>query len=502
MKLRTRIVPTASGKRAVQVVSQVGKKLTVHKHIGSFTTDAEKFVLQENARSYIQAITGQQEALQYLSNQQLFDQIEITGSQPLFAHQLFSSLYDKLGFNTYDDALIKDLVIARLYRPSSKLATQEILSDCFNIEYSMRTIYRHMRSALKAGIQTSYQQALVSFARTTLGDELRLVFYDVSTLYFDSQLKTELKDFGFSKDHRPADTQLVIGLVVNKQGFPLYFDIFPGNSFEGHTFIPVVLKLKKLLKEPNLVVVADAGMLSRVNLSDLDSAGIQFVIGARLANLPLKDITDITKALDKQPNAIAESTYRMPNGSYRLIASYSQKRADKDRRTREKATERAKKIISNPATATSRYRFVKKADDEAKYELHQALIDKAVQLEGVKGYVTNTDLGAALIMERYRDLWRIERAFRISKSDLMARPMYHKLDESVKAHVCLVFASLAITKYIEIETGMSHRRVIAVCSKLLTHTVINTSTGESRQKEAKLTNTDTQHDLDKLKALL
>lgn len=502
MSLRTRIVPTGSGKQAVQVVSQVGKKLTVIKHIGSFATDKEKGVLQNKAQEYIQSLTGQQNALDYLSEQQFFDQIEITSSQPLFAYQLFAGLYDKLGFNSYEDGLIKDLVVARLYRPSSKLAAQEILSDSFNINYSIRTVYRHMSRALNAGIQANYQQALVSFTRTTLGDELRLVFYDVSTLYFDSQLKTELKDFGFSKDHRPADTQVVIGLVVNKQGFPLYFDIFAGNTFEGHTFVPIVLKLKKLLKQPNLVVVADAGMLSRVNLADLDDAGIKFVIGARLANLSLKAIETISNTLDKKPNASIESTYRMPSGNYRLIASYSKKRADKDQRTRQKAVDRAQKIITNPATATSRYRFVKKSDDKTKYELNQSLIDKAKQLEGIKGYVTNTTLDASLIMERYRDLWRIERAFRISKSDLMARPMYHKLDESVKAHVCLVFASLAITKYIEIQTGMSHKRVVTVCSKLLTHTVVNNVTGESKEKITKLINTDTLEDLDKLKKLL
>ena len=253
--------------------------------------------------------------------------------------------------------------------------------------------------------------------------------------------------------------------------------------------------------QPDLVVVADAGMLSRVNLADLDDAGIKFVIGARLANLSLKAIETISNTLAKKPNATIESTYHMPSGNYRLIASYSKKRADKDQRTRQKAVDRAQKIITSPTTATSRYRFVKKSDDQTKYELNQLLIDKAKQLEGIKGYVTNTTLDASLIMERYRDLWRIERAFRISKSDLMARPMYHKLDESVKAHVCLVFASLAITKYIEIQTGMSHKRVVTVCSKLLTHTVVNNVTGESKEKITKLIDTDTLEDLDKLKKL-
>ena len=203
--LRTRVVRTGSGNQALQVVSKVGERLTVHKHIGSFSTEAGKLALMSKARAYIETVSQQPDMFEAYASEQLLKRIAITRSQPLFAYQLFSSLYDKLGFSAYDDAVIKDLVIARVYRPSSKLAAQEILSDSFNIDYSIRTIYRHVGQALKAGIQTTYQKALVSFARDTLGDELRLVFYDVSTLYFDSQLKTELKDFGFSKDHRPAD---------------------------------------------------------------------------------------------------------------------------------------------------------------------------------------------------------------------------------------------------------------------------------------------------------
>jgi len=500
--LRIRIVPTASGNRAIQVVSKSGEHLTVHKHIGSFKTEDGKLVLMDKAHLYIESQNQQPNLFATYNSQQLVKNIDITASQPLFAYKLFSSLYDKLGFNTYNDALIKDLVIARLYQPGSKLASQDTLAQEFSIEYSMRTIYRHIKKALKDGIQHAYCQAMIDFSRQTLGDELHLVFYDVTTLYFDSQLKTDLKNFGFSKDHRPADTQIVVGLVVNKQGFPLYFDIFAGNSFEGHTFIPVVKTVKRLLKRPNLVVVADAAMLSRINLEDLNKAHIHFVIGARMANLPVKKITTISESLSQKPGTI-ETTY----DKYRLVCDYSEKRATRDRQTIQKAINKANQLITQPAKATSRYRFVKKTvqldsrqTPTQPYELNQVLIDKAQALVGMKGYVTNTSLDATLIIERYHDLWLIERAFRISKSDLLARPIHHKLDDSVKAHVCLVFATLAITKYLDIETGLSHRQILAVCSKMLTHTVVNKATGESVTLDTKLSD-DKQELINRLQAL-
>ena len=284
--MRVRIVPLKTGKRAIQVVSKRWGKLIVHKHIGTITTEDQKQVLLEKAREYIKFQTGQTELFTPPEYLQLKN-VVITQSQPLFLYHLLCRIYNHLGLDRCGDSLIRDLIVARIYQPQSKRETREILSDSFGISYSLLTIYRHLKKAIGKNLKEQFQTALIDFARKGLNDSLRLVFYDVTTLAFDSQTKAGLKDFGFSKDHRFTDVQIVVGLVVNRQGFPLYFDIFNGRTFEGKTFISVIENIKSLLKNPELVVIADAAMINRINVEELDKRNIGFIVGARLANLPV-----------------------------------------------------------------------------------------------------------------------------------------------------------------------------------------------------------------------
>ena len=481
--MRIRVVSTASGKHALQVVSKRSGVVKVHKHIGTYGNDSEKAILYQKAQDYIQKYSGQVSFTDYLTSPSLSDVI-ITQSRPLFAYELLSRCYDKLGFAQYPDSLIKDLVISRLYHPASKRGLHEYIYESLGRSYSLRTIYRHVKQSLKNGIKEAFQEALITFARQDLGDTLQLVFYDVTTLYFDSQVKTTLKDFGFSKDHHSTDTQIVIGLVVNKQGFPLYFDVFSGKTFEGHTLVGVIENIQQLLQSPELIVVADAAMLSQDNIDHMMAKKIGFIVGARLANLPLRFIDQVHTQLNKQDNNIAIFSYR----NQRLICQYSAKRASKDRSDRIKQIERAKTVIDHPTGIMGRYRFVKKAKD-LKYLINTKLIDKAEKLEGVKGYITNTNLETQMVIDRYHDLWHIENSFRITKSDLEARPIFHRLDETIKAHMFMVFAGLAISKYIEQSTGMSIKKVLQHSSRVLTHTIINTKTGETIDKETSIDDT-------------
>ena len=480
--MRIRVVVTASGKHALQVVSKRSGIVTVHKHIGTYGNSSEKAFLYKKARDYIQSYTGQGSFDDYITSPSLAD-IIVTQSRPLFAYELISRCYDKLGFARYPDPIIKDLVIARLYHPASKRELREHIYESLGRHYSLRTIYRHVKRSLETGIQEQFQEALITFARQGLGDTLQLVFYDVTTLYFDSQVRTTLKDFGFSKDHRSGNTQIVIGLVVNQQGFPLYFDVFSGKTFEGHTLITVIQNIQTLLQAPELIVVADSAMLSQENIDRLVAKEIGFIVGARLANLPLSLIDQIHDKLNKQDNNIALFTYR----SQRLVCQYSEKRAVKDRYDRNRQIEKAKKVIDSPSKVMGRYRFVKKTKD-LKYLINTELIEKAGKLEGVKGYITNTTLDAQIVIDRYHDLWHIENSFRITKSDLQARPIFHHLDETIKAHMVLVFAGLAISKYIEQSTGMSINKVLQYSSRILTHTMLNTKTGEKIDKETTIEN--------------
>jgi transposase len=493
--MRVREVPTASGKHALQVVSKRFGKVRVHKHIGTYGNDSEKAVLYQKARDFIQKNSRQVSFADYLTRVSLSDVI-ITQSRPLFAYGLLSRCYDKLGFSRYPDKLIKDLVISRLYHPASKRGLHEHICESLGRSYSLRTIYRHLKQSLAKGVREQFQEALIAFARQSLGDILQLVFYDVTTLYFDSQVKTALKDFGYSKDHRSADTQIIIGLVVNKQGFPLYFDIFSGKTFEGHTLLKVIEDIKQLLQSPELVVVADAAMLSQGNIDQMAAKEIGFIVGARLATLPLGLIEQIHTQLNKQDQRIAVLSYR----NQRLICQYSAKRAAKDRSDRIRQIERAKGVIAHPTGIIGRYRFVKKAKG-LKYSINDELIGKAEKLEGIKGYITNTNLEPQKVIERYHDLWHIENSFRITKSDLEARPVFHRLDETIKAHMVLVFAGLAISKYIELATGMSIKKVLQYTSRVLTHTMINTKTGEKIDKETTILNPSHQQIIERLRSV-
>lgn len=492
--MRIRVVPTASGKHAIQVVSKRHSVLIVHKHIGSYSNTSERSVLYEKAKAYIAETTGQGSLLDLLSSCRPSD-VAISENRPLFIYRILSATYDKLGLNTYADPLIKDLVIARIFRPASKRGTQEILADLFNRQWSLVTIYRHLKKAIDSGLKDAFQKALLDFAGNELHDSLRLVFYDVTTLYFESTLRAGIRDVGFSKDHRPQETQIVVGLVVNRQGFPLYFDVFHGRVFEGHTLTSVVENIQKLLNNPELVVVADSAMLSQENIDQLAGNEIGFIVGARMANLPWNLIDEIASELNHHDNKTVTVTYR----GQRLICQYLQKRADKDKSDREKQLTRAQAIIDAPAEKMRRYRFVKMMGQTV--SLNVDLIARAEKLNGIKGYLTNTQLPEATVIERYHDLWRIERAFRVAKSDLEARPIFHHLDEAIKAHLVIVFAGLAISTYIEIKTGMTIHTVLKLAGKVLTHKVTNTKTGETAYVETTIENPETSAKINLIRSL-
>lgn len=492
--MRVRIVPTFQGKHTVQVVSKHLGKLTVHKHLGTFTTEEQKQNLLKEAKAYIKSQTGQQE---------LFDPPEclrlksvmITQSQPLFLYRLLCRVYDKLGFNICSDPLVRDLIVARIYMPSSKRETCEILQDLFGVSYSLATIYRHLKKAVDSGLKEQFQTALVSFAKKELSDSLHLVFYDVTTLAFDSQAKMGLKDFGFSKDHRFTDVQIVVGLVVNHQGFPLYFDVFNGKIFEGKTFLSVVENIRNLLNNPNLIVIADAAMISRINIEELDKKGIGFIVGARLANISMMLQDQISKEISGQDLKTTTVSYL----KHRLICQYLTKRAGKDRSDRKKQIDKATKVIASPSQIPRRFRFVQNLN--GKFVLNDTLIAKAKKLEGIKGYLTNTNLDENTVIERYHDLWKIEKAFRITKSDLEARPIFLRLDKTITCHLIIVFAGLAICRFLEIKANLSIQRILKIAEKVLTHKATNTQTGEIALIETTIINKELKEKIDFLNSL-
>ena len=234
---------------------------------------------------------------------------------------------------------------------------------------------------------------------------------------------------GFSKDHKHHQPQIVIGLIVTREGFPISYQIFKGNTFEGNTFLPCLLAFKNKHQIKSLTVVADSAMLSKQNLETLIASGLNYIISSRLANLKESLINQI----DLEITRVNGRMIRLDN----LIVDYRSQRYLKDRAEMDKQLNRAKLKLNTKTEKITNIKYLK--NDKAVQYLNQELIDKNTKLLGLKGYVTNLKDSNKEIVDYYHNLVKIEHAFRIAKSDLEARPIYHHKEESIKNHIFICF---------------------------------------------------------------
>jgi len=357
------------------------------------------------------------------------------------------------GFAVLDSALLRDLAFMRVLEPTSKLRSIELFNRYFGATYTRNTLYKGL-PALRL-LRAEVERAAVSYAKNNLGFDFSVVFYDVTTLYFETFQDDQLRRLGYSKDNKSNQPQVLIGLVVTPEGYPIATELFPGNTFEGNTILPVLQKLKQVHAIESLTVVADAAMLSLDNLRLLRGAGLTYIVGARLGNLPVEQLREISTQLNQ-----TEEHYLSVVTPYgKLICDYSRQRAHKDRSDRNKQIQRAQEQLAHPAKMKRRSRYIRE-QKRAALELNQALIEADKLREGLKGYYTNLEhLPEKLIVSRYKDLWNVERSFRMAKTDLAARPIYHHKRESIETHLLVVFVALCLAKSIELNTGYSIKRV-------------------------------------------
>ena len=453
--LKVRTTKTNSGSTAVQVVSNTTNKVNVVKHIGSGRTVQEIDDLKKLGYQYINNLIIQSGQISLLKEEnplmfleELISNISIKDSFHTFAHEYLSCIYDINGFNSLGDNILKDLAIMRIIEPVSKEESIDLMREYFNIKYAYATLHRELQKIVDS--KSDIESVAVEYARKNLNFDFSLVFYDVTNLYFESFKSDEFRKPGYNKDGKSQQPQVAIGLVVNKDGYPISIEIFEGNKFEGHTFIPVILNLKKKYNIKTLTVVADAAMLSFSNMQDLEDNGLSFIVGARLSKVDKELLQSITDKLNKK-----ESKYIKTDTKYgTLICDYSIKRAQKDKSDRLKQIRKAEYHIQYPSKHR-RPRFVKKMDKE-RFEINKELIEYDELKEGIKGYYTNLDdISPQLIVSRYHDLWHVEKSFRIAKSDLKARPIYHRKQDMILSHILIVFVSLCMSKSLELQTGYS-----------------------------------------------
>jgi transposase len=281
-------------------------------------------------------------------------------------------------------------------------------------------------------------------------------------LYFETFEEDDLRKNGFSKDNKSQQPQVVVALMVSKEGFPIAYEVFPGNTFEGHTIIPVVKKFIKRNAVKNTTIVADAAMISAENIDQLTKNNINYIVGARLGNLSYKVIDEIDKNVSREDGK--STRINLENGY--LICSYSSVRYRKDKYEMEKQITSAKQVIENP-TKRKKMKFTTSIGQ--RLELNEKLIEKTEKLLGIKGYHTNleeNDVDNQTIINRYHELYKIEQAFRISKHDLRTRPIFHFKEEPIKLHLLICFMALVISKHIEIQTDISIKRFIQEAKKI------------------------------------
>lgn len=456
-KYRIRTVRTASGATAVQVVCYENNTRKIAKHIGSANNQNELEALRSSAKQYISEHEPQLSLFHdAISQVVLFDEIEVTSVSHQFARTVLLSLAQQCGLGELD-ALSLDLVIMRIIEPCSKLRSLELIKQHFHVSYS-EYVYECLPRLLnkRDAIESAAIETAKSFNHT-----FSLLLYDVTTLYFETHKPDDdLQARGFSKDDKSKQPQIVIGLLVTGQGFPLIHEVFKGNTFEGHTMLAVINAFQIRHKTERPIIVADSAMLSQANRDALDGEGYHYIVGARLANAKPSFLLSIRDKLSHDDGATIRLSY--PGVAGEVVCAYSHARYKKDKREFDKQIEKAKMLIVKREPGR-RAKFVKKSNViDNPYIFDEALKQKAEFLLGIKGYFTNIPeaaLSNEQIVKHYHGLWHVEQTFRMSKSDLKARPIFHHTHDAIRAHIIICFMALMIGKWIEIKTGFSLRYV-------------------------------------------
>ncbi|WP_123814367.1 IS1634 family transposase [Myceligenerans xiligouense] len=505
-----RRVRTASGATAVQIAESVAGRRRIVEHVGSAHSEAELGVLLERARALLddpgQGVLDvgvepmpQVARLVGAGEGTLFEDPAAAGRVPAgrvsatASPLLFDALcgvFDDLGFEAVGDETFRDLVIARIVEPTSVLDTGRVLRDLGRKPASEKTMRRTLARCVGRGYRDQVARACFDHAQSS-GD-VSLCLYDVTTLYFEAEKEDGLRKVGYSKERR-VDPQIVVGLLVDRYGFPLEIGCFEGNKAEKHTIIPIIEQFQARHQIEGVVVVADAGMLSASNLEELDAAGLGFIVGSRVTKAPIdleshfrwygdafadgQVIDTITpktgKNAENDPMLRAEPVWDKAThrSSWRAVWSFSRKRFVRDNKTLTLQANRARDVIDGKK-AVKATRFV--TTRAGTRRLDEKALARARSLAGLKGYVTNLSVDLmppAEVIGCYHDLWHVEQSFRMSKTDLAARPMFARTKDAIEAHLTIVFTALAVAREAQNRTGLAIRNIVRQLRPLRSATI-------------------------------
>ena len=441
-----------SGSYSIQVIEKKGGKNKVVKSLGAAKEQSKIDILVKEAELFIERTKGliplfssQEDALitafvNTISN----DDLRIVGPK-----LVLEKIYDQIGYNqTTEDDLFKHLVICRIVSPGSKLQTVQYMERHYRKSLSEQTVYRYL-DQIEDKLKPTVEQITYKYSKKILGGSVGVVFYDMSTLYFETESEDDLRVIGYSKDGKHQHPQIMIGLLVGAGGVPIGYDIYKGNTAETKTLIPFLenMAVKFNVKRP--IIVADSALLSKKNLESLIENKYEFILGGRIKNesSELKEAIS-SKQIEEDHPIDLEHTYG------RLIVSYSDKRAKKDLFNRKRGLKRIEAKVktgklTKQAINNRGYNKYLQLDGDTKVAVNYKAFYADSKWDGLKGYITNTKMTSKDVIKHYSNLWQVEKAFRMSKSDLRFRPIYHRKENRIKAHILICFTSYAVYKELE-----------------------------------------------------
>jgi transposase len=377
-------------------------------------------------------------------------------------HEVYGKLYEQMRldglFNSRQkraEAIFKDLVLARIAQPKSKLATSELLQRSFGQRLDVNAVYRTMDHIDDAFID-QLQERVYRETSMLFGNKLDVVFFDATTLYYESFEEDEFRKNGYSKDMKFNQPQVLMALLVTREGLPVGYEVFPGNQYEGHTLIPCLTKLQTKYGVNRVIFVADSGMYNRANIEALEANGFEYIVGARIKSQS-QEIKK--KALDPEGYVAINENERIKeiaiNGD-RVIVDFSALRARKNRSDRTKSIEKLRKKLTDKKKIGSKdllsnygYKKYLKEAEVGSLVLDEEKIVQDEAWDGLMAVKTNNKtLQPLALVRQYQQLWIVEEAFRINKHTLQMRPIFHFKQSRIKAHIAICFTAFSLMAHL------------------------------------------------------
>ncbi len=448
--------PNKSGTYSVEVVDKKNGKNIVLKRLGTSRDELELRSLERKAQQWIDDQRGMKLPFTWEKDDVISDFMSTLANSQVKVHGpelVYGSLYDQIGYSAIGDDMFRHLVVCRLFNPGSKLKTMDYLWRYLHVSVSRHKIYSFIdRLSPAEGSGIKHQVEQISYAQTlkVLGGKVGVVFYDMTTLYFEASDEDDLRICGFSKEGRHRNPQIFLGLLVAMGGNPIGYEIFEGNIHESQTLIPMVESLAGRFGFERPVIIADSGLLSKKNIDALDEAGYQYILGAR----PKNDSAEVKKRILSMGLKDGQVRSFVRKDGRRVVVSMSDARASNDSKNRRDGLKRLEKRLGAGRLTKKNinnrgYNKYLHMEGEMRISIDYDKFNADAEWDGIKAYVTNSKLPPKTIVANYHNLWFIERAFRMNKTDLRIRPIYHRLRNRIEGHICICFTAYTIMLELE-----------------------------------------------------